>query len=279
MKIKKFLKETKEQLNQLIAERMTASFIRRGGELTEDMIFTCLKHDAAKFHKLPTGMITDDMIIKSIEVYEKRVKSGEKVNSYAEVLFLRHFKDALKKDHKAKVEQLNHLRAKVDLFVVMQDNDEGHDFLTNFSEGVCFYTLHSMVYSNWLKYVEPVMNLTLMDNINHHFTQWVDSPESDYFVVSCWIALAEAQKAIETPRDEDVEPLHYTTHDIKRYAAIVELDVVQDEIKRHEGDIKDLEDQLGDFDTLKNRLDFHTSHVADLVTRSSKLQEQAKEAA
>lgn len=196
-------------------------------------------------HRMKPSLVTDDMIMYSINATESK-------HSLARIVFdgIQSFK--LVHDHKAKLDQLQAIQGKFDFYLKRQDdaaNDvegvhgKGHDFDTDFSQKVCMFTLHSMVYDGWIKNVYPIRKVS-----ETTFAEWLESPESDYFVVTCYIAICAAEKFISTKTEDQEETLHYTTRDIERYAAIRERGAIYDQIeyeKERKDSYQELYEQAG----------------------------------
>lgn len=179
-------------------------------------------------HRIKPSLVTDDMIMHSVNATESK-------HSLARIVFdgIQSFK--LVHDHKAKLDQLQAIQGKFDFYLKRQDdaaNDvegvhgKGHDFDTDFSQKVCMFTLHSMVLTAWFENVHPIRKVS-----ETTLSEWLESPESDYFVVTCYIAICAAEDFISTKTEEQEETLHYTTGDIERYAAIRERSGLYDQIE------------------------------------------------
>ncbi|MFS1490795.1 hypothetical protein BCT96_005010 [Vibrio splendidus] len=205
-----------------------AGFLRSKTNMTPKQLKDNLVSRLSSNHRMKPSLVTDDMIMHSINATESK-------HSLARIVFdgIQSFK--LVYDHKAKLDQLEAIQGKFDFYLKRQDdaaNDvegvhgKGHDFDTDFSQKVCMFTLHSMVLTAWFENIHPIRKVS-----ETTFAEWLESPESDYFVVTCYIAICAAEDFISTKTEEQEETLHYTTGDIERYAAIRECSGLYYQIK------------------------------------------------
>ncbi|MCG9630151.1 hypothetical protein [Vibrio sp. Isolate30] len=203
-----------------------AGFLRYRPSMTPKQLHDMLKGRIAQQHRMKRKLVIDAMVIECINATEKNYSLAgliyrEMVNFFAVSA------------HDKKVEETKEIQAKIDFFIKRQQDHEtgdecelGHDFETDFSQTVDMSTLHSMVLNAWFENVHPIRKVS-----ETTFKEWVESPESDAFVVTCYIAICNAEKFISTKTEDQEETLHYTTRDIERYAAIRERSAIYDQIE------------------------------------------------
>ncbi|CAH6801291.1 hypothetical protein VCHA43P277_30417 [Vibrio chagasii] len=215
-----------------------AGFLRFKPSMTPKQLHDMLKGRIAQQHRMKRKLVTDAMVIECINATEKNYSLAgliyrELVNFFAVSA------------HDKKVEETKAIQAKIDFFTKRQRDHEagiegeyGHDFDTNFSHQVDMNTLHSMVLNAWFENVHPIRKVS-----ETTFAEWLESNESDCFVVTCYIAICDAEKFISTKTEDQEETLHYTTRDIERYAAIRERGAIYDQIE-YEQERKDRYQEL-----------------------------------
>ncbi|EQB0496068.1 hypothetical protein ACYAPA_003906 [Vibrio mimicus] len=215
-----------------------AGFLRYKPSMTPKQLHDMLKGRIAQQHRMKRKLVTDAMVIECINATEKSY-------SLAKLIYRELVNFFAVSAHDKKVEETKAIQAKIDFFIKRHQEHEagiqgeyGHDFETDFSHQVDMSTLHSMVLNAWFENVHPIRKVS-----EATFKEWVESPESDAFVVTCYIAICNAEKFISTKTEDQEETLHYTTRDIERYAAIRERGAIYDQIE-YEQERKDRYQEL-----------------------------------
>lgn len=212
------------EINELSEKE--AGFLRYKPSMTPKQLHDMLKGRIAQQHRMKRKLVTDAMVIECINATEKSY-------SLAKLIYRELVNFFAVSAHYKKVEETKAIQAKLDFFIKRQQDHEagiegeyGHDFETDFSHQVDMSTLHSMVLNAWFQNVHPIRKVS-----ETTFKEWVESPESDAFVVTCYIAICNAENFISTKTEDREETLHYTTRDIERYAAIRERSAIYDQIE------------------------------------------------
>ncbi|WP_114742408.1 hypothetical protein [Vibrio cholerae] len=265
---------------ELSKEKMEQGYVRHSVDPTLEQLKADFKTKLAEYHKLNIKYVSDPMLLEHFNLWV-----NTDVTQPSTYWFNREYRFKVIQDQAAKLDQLDAIKWKIELFRGMQGEEHNyHDYNTQFDEDVCLITLHSLVRSNWLKHVEPIMQMETHLSTNQKFTNWLSSSVSDHFVITCWIALSNAQKSLETVKDVELNPLHWTTTDIKRDAAFFELELLQEEINFHTRSIEDMQVKLKDkgFSTTSNKstkyqIKLHKMRLKELQLRQPHLEELSKE--